>query len=139
MRPRWNKFGIMPQCWNHIAQLWKAVLSTLCNVDSTLLQRRTPTLYRRCTTLKIRRQNICGKENYHLKKDSKLNKRLHLIEIIFTEERFPQPNKCSSGSLNLISVHRDKCSSGSHMITYQGDRKRARKKSLGYVCVILSS
>ena len=32
------------------------VLLTLCNVDSRLFQRRTTTLYRRCTSLKIRRR-----------------------------------------------------------------------------------
>ena len=32
------------------------VASTLCNVGSTLFQRRALTLYQRCATLKIRRQ-----------------------------------------------------------------------------------
>ena len=50
--------------------------------------------------------------------------KLRLIEIIFPE------------SLALISIHEE-----SHMNTYWalGDRNRPRKKSLGYICVILSS
>ena len=38
------------------------------------------------------------------------------------------------GSLTLISIHWE-----SHINTYQGDRNRLKKKSLDYVCVILSS
>ena len=45
---------MLRQCKN--VQLWKKVVLTLYNVDSTLFQRRTTTFYQSCTTLKIQRR-----------------------------------------------------------------------------------
>ena len=42
-------------------------------------------------------------------------------------------HKSPRGSITLISIHEK-----SHMNTYQGGRSQRRKKSLGYVFVILS-
>ena len=42
--------------WNNFVHCWKAVVSTLYYVDSTLFQRGTPTIYRRGTKLEIQYQ-----------------------------------------------------------------------------------
>ena len=55
LEQRWdNVISTLKQCWNDIVQLWKTVALTLCNVDVTLFQRWTWTLYQCCATLKIR-------------------------------------------------------------------------------------
>ena len=46
----------LKQRWSKVVQCWKTVLSTLCDVGSTLFQRRTTPLYQSCTMLKIQRQ-----------------------------------------------------------------------------------
>ena len=51
MKQRWNNFiSTLKQHWNYIVQRWKTVALTLCNVDLTLFQRWTPTLYQCCAT-----------------------------------------------------------------------------------------
>ena len=55
LKQHWyNVISTLKQRWNDIEQRWKTVALTLCNVDLTLFQRCTPTLYQCCATLKIR-------------------------------------------------------------------------------------
>ena len=55
LKRRWdNIISTSKQDWNDVAQNWKMVASALCNVDLTLFQRWTPTLYQCCATLENR-------------------------------------------------------------------------------------
>ena len=64
---------------------WNNVVSTLCNVVSTLFQRRALALYQRCATLKIRRRIL-----FHFQRwSTTLKQRWSDVEML-AGEKFPR-------------------------------------------------